>query len=279
MNFLNTFYGVLCEIWSLLAEMAPYLLFGFSIAGILHVLLPGNRIGKYLSGNSLRSIVRASLIGVPLPICSCGVIPVAAHIKKQGAGNAPTLSFLTSTPTTGVDSIMATYALLGPLFAIIRPVCAFFAGTLAGIMVRFSEKEIKDIEKKENKDPCVICKIDTEHEHTLKEKTKEIFRYAFKVLLQDVGKWLVIGIVTGGMISYFISTDFIERYLGNPFLAYPIMFLIAIPLYVCATGSIPIAASLILKGMSPGAGLVFLIAGPATNTATLSFVGGNVPRP
>jgi len=276
MKILNAFEGVFFEIWKLLLEMSPYLLFGLLIAGLLHVLFPSQKIYKYFSGNSIKAILRASLFGVPLPLCSCGVIPVAAHLKKDGAGDAPTLSFLISTPTTGIDSIFATYALLGPVFAIIRPVSAFFAGCLAGIMILLLNKKSEEIKIVEEE--CISCEKSPSKKPGILLKVKEILRYAFFELLDDIGKWLAIGIIAGGVIGFFAPEKVIETYLGNPLMAYPLMLVIAVPLYVCATGSIPIAASLIMKGMTPGAGLIFLIAGPATNTATLSFVGGKMGK-
>ena len=136
--------GILKEIWTLLGEMAPYLLFGFLIAGVLNTVIPKNKIYKHFSGRSFWSNVKASLFGVPLPLCSCGVIPVAAYLRKEGAGKGATISFLSSTPTTGVDSIFATYSLLGPIYAIIRPVAAFFAGILGGTMTNIFDKTQDD---------------------------------------------------------------------------------------------------------------------------------------
>jgi len=268
--------GLLEEIWKLLAEMSPYLLLGFFIAGLLHIIIPKEKIYKHFSGNNMFSVLKASLFGVPLPLCSCGVIPVAAHLRKEGAGKSSTISFLISTPTTGIDSILATYSLLGLLFAIIRPVSAFFAGIFAGIILNLSQKE-KKAEVSEDFS-CAICDVATPHAHSLTYKIKKMFKYGFFDLIEDIGKWIVIGVFFGGVIGYFVPSNIIERYLGNPELAYPLMLVISIPMYVCATGSIPIAASLIAKGMTPGAGLVFLIAGPATNTATLSFVAGKLGK-
>lgn len=264
--------GVILEMWGLLIEMAPYLLLGFFIAGVLYVFMPRERIYGYFSKPNFASVVKASLFGVPLPLCSCGVIPVAAHLKKEGASKGATISFLVSTPTTGVDSILATYSLLGPIFAIVRPIAAFFAGVLSGSLVNMTEKE--QMTPSPRTFVCSTCDLDKPHVHSLNEKIKSIFKYGFLELIEDTGKWLVIGVLVGGIIGYWVSPDLISKYLGRPQFAYPLMLLIGIPMYVCATGSIPIAASLIAKGMSPGAGLVFLFAGPATNTATISFVGG-----
>ncbi|RLC46184.1 MAG: hypothetical protein DRH57_06560 [Candidatus Cloacimonadota bacterium] len=270
--------GFIKEVWNLLLAMSPYLLFGFLIAGILNLEIPRKKIYKHLSGSNIKSVVKAAIFGVPLPLCSCGVIPVAAYLRKEGAGKGATVSFLSSTPTTGIDSILATYSLLGPIFAIIRPVASFFAGIFGGTLTNLIEKsqEKKFIVKKGFQ--CNICNNTTPHSHTIIEKVKNIFQYAFVELIEDIAKWILIGILAGGVISYLIPGHIIEQYLGNPMFAYPLMLLVALPMYVCATGSIPIAASLILKGMAPGAGLVFLIAGPATNTATLSFVAGKLGK-
>jgi uncharacterized membrane protein YraQ (UPF0718 family)/copper chaperone CopZ len=268
--------GLIGETWHLLLEMAPYLLFGFLVAGVLHLLLPKNKVSKHLAKGDTKSIIKAALLGVPLPLCSCGVIPVAAHLKKQGANKGPLQSFLVSTPTTGVDSILATYSLLGILFAIVRPVAALFSGLMAGIIANNSTKPepIQTVQTFE----CPICPDRSPHSHSWPEKIIHMFKYAFFELIEDIGKWIALGIVIGGVISYFVPAEFIQKYLGNPFLGYPLMLLIGIPMYVCATGSIPMVAPLILKGMTPGAGLVFLFAGPATNTATLSFVAGEMGK-
>ena len=268
--------GIIIETWRLLIEMAPYLLFGFFIAGILHVMMPQEKIYRHLSATNLSSVAKASLFGIPLPLCSCGVIPVAAHLEKEGASKGAIISFLVSTPTTGVDSILATYSLLGPIFAVIRPVSAFFAGILSGTITNITEK--KKISSPPGSFSRNVCSVNDIHSHGIIDKMKAILKYGFVDLVEDVGKWLVIGVLAGGVIGYLIPSNVISGYLGRPEIAYPLMLLVGIPMYVCATGSIPIVASLLLKGMSPGAGLVFLFAGPATNTATLAFVGGKLGR-
>jgi len=256
-------YNIVNESVYLWLAMAPYLLLGMLIAGILHVFLGTNFIHRHLGGSALKSITKATIFGIPLPICSCGVIPVAASLKKEGASKSATLSFLVSTPTTGVDSIMATYSLMGPLFAIFRPVAAFFSGITIGFLNHFFNKEN---EKQ---------KIHQQHDHprlTSESKIKEVFRYGFIELAEDVGKWLLVGVIIGGILTALIPQDMILQFLPFPWLHFLIMLVLAVPLYVCATGSIPIATALIQKGFSPGAALVFLIAGPATNAVTLSFV-------
>jgi uncharacterized membrane protein YraQ (UPF0718 family)/copper chaperone CopZ len=268
--------GLISTIWNLLNEMSPYLLLGFFIAGILYILIPKELIYKHFTKNNLSGVSKASLFGVPLPLCSCGVIPVAAYLKKEGASKASTLAFLSSTPTTGIDSIMATYALLGPLFAIIRPIAAFFSGILSGLFQSIVENHEAKIES--GIPSCTICEKITPHTHKMGEKLKKIFHYGLFELLKETWKWLAIGIVLGGMISFFIPSAVIEKYFSQSMVSYPLMFMISIPLYVCATGSIPIVAALLLKGMTPGAGFIFLFAGPATNTATLTFVAGKLGK-
>jgi len=270
----NKKMNLLKEIWYLAGEMAPYLLFGFFVSGILYILIPVNKIQKHLSSNNFLGILKAALLGVPMPLCSCGVIPVTAHLRKSGAGKGPAIAFLSSTPTTGIDSIFATYSLLGITFAIIRPLAAFFNGFLAGSIINiFSKDEEKKIETS-NKFYCNYCDDMNFHTHSFFFKIKKILNYSFYELIKDSGKWIIIGIIIGGLISYLLPETIIEKYLTNKLLSYLIMFIFGIPLYVCATGSIPIAASLINKGLNPGAGLIFLIAGPATNTATISFISG-----
>ncbi|MEE8341337.1 MAG: permease [Candidatus Neomarinimicrobiota bacterium] len=244
--------------------MAPYLLLGMFIAGILHVFIGTGFITKHLGKNSLGNIIKASLFGIPIPICSCGVIPVAASLQKEGASKSATLSFLVSTPTTGVDSILASYSLLGPLFAIFRPAAAFVTGITIGVLNFIFNREPQE-------------KIFKEHSHLksdikTKVKIKEVFKYGFYELAGDIGKWLIIGVLIGGVLTVAIPQEFIEQFLPYQWMHFIIMLGVALPLYVCATGSIPIAAAFLQMGFSPGAALVFLITGPATNTVTLSFV-------
>lgn len=209
-------------------------------------------------------------MGIPLPLCSCGVIPAAISLRRQGANKGATLSFLISTPITGIDSILATYALLGAVFTIFRVAASFliaiFCGIIANLLLREDKSAISA--------PilCNICGEEGEHEHGIAQKIRYMFHYAFVELLEDVGKWLLLGIIIGGIISYLVPKDIISRFLGSDIRAMLIMLLIGIPMYVCATGSIPIVAALMIKGMSPGAGLVFLLTGPATNTVTITVI-------
>ncbi|MEL6823595.1 MAG: permease, partial [Calditrichota bacterium] len=259
------------EVWKLTLEMAPYLLLGFLVAGLLSVVLPRDKISRHLSGNSAASVSKAALIGMPLPLCSCGVIPVTAHLEKQGASRGSVLSFLISTPTSGVDSIFATYALLGPLLAVMRPIASIFGGIATGLLGnRLADEDHNSLNLQHE--------ASEEDDRSLSEKIRSGIRYGFDDLVADTAKWLIIGLILGGLLSYILPATLAGSYLANPWISYPLMLLVGIPMYVCSTGSIPIAASMIFNGMSPGAGFVFLFAGPASNTATLSFVAGQLGR-
>lgn len=249
-------------------EMAPYLMLGFLFAGILYIYFPREKVTRYLGGNNLRSVINAALVGVPLPLCSCGVIPAGISFYKSGSSRGSTVSFLISTPQTGADSIMATGSLLGWAFAIVRPVVAFLTGILGGWLTNFAfrNENSNSVQK--------ILKInESEEEFHYKNKFIGMLRYAYVDFLQDIAKWLLIGLLLAGLISVLIPDDFFSRYLGNNLASMILILLVAVPLYVCATGSIPIAAVLMMKGLSPGAALVFLMAGPATNVATMTVIG------
>ncbi|MEN8222829.1 MAG: permease [Acidobacteriota bacterium] len=243
----------------LFLEISPYLLVGFFFAGLIHTILGESYIKKHFAKSGIVSTVKATILGIPLPICSCGVIPIAESLRKDGASKSSVMSFLVSTPSSGVDSIFATYALMGPVFAVFRPIASLVSGVVVGILTHFSDKEADPARK-------------TEEIRKKKKSFKEALIYGFKVLPSEIAQWLLIGVVIGGLISALIPQDFASTYLTTPFLHYAVILLFSVPLYVCATGSIPIAASLLLKGILPGAVLAFLIAGPATNTVTLSFV-------
>lgn len=248
----------------LFVEISPYLLMGFFFAGLLHIFLGDRFIKKHFAAGGWGASIKAALFGVPLPVCSCGVIPIAESIRRDGASKSATMSFLVSTPTSGVDSILATYALMGPVFAIFRPIASFVSGILVGIVTHFQER-------KENHEDAPV-QVETTGGGETKKSFKEMFEYGFRVVPSEISKYLIIGVIVGGAITAFVPGDFGSRYLQGPFLSYLVILLISIPLYICATGSIPIAASLMLKGVLPGAALALLIAGPATNTVTISFL-------
>lgn len=260
-EIIQTFFN---DFVTILSEMSPYLLLGFFFAGLLHAFMPRQKIERYFSGKPLKSSVLASLFGVPLPLCSCGVIPTGAALYKNGASKGGTVSFLISTPQTGVDSILATFSLMGLPFAIIRPIAALITGITGGV---------------------VTSKITTNEPHAsegitqdktpkgFKNRVKDVFKYGFVEFIQDISKWLVIGLVLAAIISALIPDDFFELLNLPPVLQMLLILAVSVPLYICATGTIPLAAILILKGISPGAAFVLLMAGPATNAATITMIG------
>jgi uncharacterized protein len=254
------------ELLFILTEMAPYLMLGFIFAGLLHLLFPKKRVRKYMGQNNLKSIFNASLLGVPLPLCSCGVIPTGISFYKHGASKASTVSFLISTPQTGVDSIFVTYSMLGLPFAIIRPVVAFITGLFGGLITKKidPEKEETILANNENGD---------EFPNGFFPRIKEMFRYSFIDFLQDISNWLIIGLLVAALISVIVPDDFFADKIPNDFLGMLAILIISIPVYICATASVPVAAVLMLKGLSPGAALVLLMAGPATNAATITMIG------
>lgn len=274
---MDVLLGILKESWILLTQMSPYLLFGFASAGLLHAFVDTRKITAHLGDRSFLSVVKASLIGVPLPLCSCGVLPLAMSLRKEGASKGAVLSFLISTPTTGVDSIFATYSLLGWFFAAYRVMASFVTGVFAGVMANVLLRNEKE-PPCEEAPPCKMCRSFEEHEHPAPYKFKTAFKYAFVELVRDTGKWLIAGIFIGGCISYFVPASFIATYVGSGIKAMLIMLAIGMPMYVCASGSIPIAAALMMKGMAPGAAFVFLLSGPATNAAGMVLIGGKLGK-
>ena len=260
--------SIIVGFWNTAAEMSPYLLFGFFMAGILSVFVSQPLVERHLGGRGVWPLVKASLFGVPLPLCSCGVIPVSISLHKHGASKGATVSFLLSTPQTGVDSILATYSLLGPVFAIFRPAAAFVTGIVGGTLVNVFDREKEDLNhpKEDCSDECCSSS----------NKTSRIFRglkYGFVTLPRDIGKAMLIGLVIAACISAIQPDDlFAEQLLGTGIFAMVVMMFLGIPVYVCATASIPVAAALISEGLTPGAALVFLITGPATNAAAFTTI-------
>lgn len=271
------------EFWHVLAEMAPYLLFGFLVAGILSVFISARLVERHLGGAGMGSVVKASLFGIPLPLCSCGVIPVGASLRRSGASRGATTSFLISTPQTGIDSIMVTLSLLGPVFAVVRPIAALATGFVGGLLTSAVEREHRPpvsagaAAASPDADCGDACAIPGQTPST-GSRLLEAIRYGFVALPQDIGKSLLFGLVLAGLIGAFVPSDFFAGALANEWATMLIMLVAGIPVYVCATGSVPIAAALMLKGLSPGAALVFLMTGPATNAATLATIWNVVGR-
>jgi uncharacterized membrane protein YraQ (UPF0718 family)/copper chaperone CopZ len=247
--------------------MSPFLLFGFLVAGLLSVLVKPETVERHLGGRGFWQVFKAAVFGVPLPLCSCGVIPVAASLRRHGAGAGATTSFLISTPQTGVDSIMVTLSLLGPVFAVFRPVVAFLSGLLGGILVNLFGYEKGAAQEKQTVCTAECCSGAQNHGGLVRG-----LRYGFVTLPKDINKALIVGILIAGAISAAIPEDYLSGLLGGGIVSMLIMMAVGIPIYVCATASVPIGAALIMKGVSPGAALVFLMTGPATNAATITTI-------
>ena len=242
-------------------EMSPYLLLGFLIAGILHVFVPQRFYTKYLSRDNKFSVLWAALLGIPLPLCSCGVIPTAIGLRNEKASKGAVASFLIATPQTGIDSILATFSVLGLGFAIIRPAAALVTGVCGGLLVNRLVKDDSGTGPMEGS-----CRTETGN------KVWRVLRYAYFDMIQDIGLRLVIGLVVAALIQVLVPDEFFLHFGSNPLLQMLVILIVAVPMYICSTGSIPVAAALIMKGLSPGAALVMLMAGPAVNLASILVV-------
>ena len=256
---------LLVEMWRLCAEMAPYLLFGMLVSGLITVFIDSQFIYRHIGSKDFKSVFKSTIFGVPLPLCSCGVIPVAATLRDSGASKGSTVSFLVSTPQTGIDSIFLTYGLLGPIIAIFRPLAAIFSGFLSGMIInRFDD----DIYHQTKSAPPPSIK-----QTTLIQKINQGIVYGFKTLPADIVIPLFQGLVIAALISLLIPPELITDYFStNTFIQFLFILGISIPFYVCATASIPIAVALMAKGISPGAAFVFLMAGPATNASSIAII-------
>ena len=294
MEYITFFINSLVDLSN---AMAPYILFGLIFAGILHELVPETIVSKHLGKSSVLSVIKATIFGIPLPVCSCGVVPLATSIKKSGASNGSTLSFLISTPITGVDSILATYGMFGWAFTIYRVVTSMIISIIAGILANFygDKEEVQKPKpafsmsapskpsmatsfsakkvKKELETEASCCASSCGCEDTKKVfSITKAFSYAFGTLLKDIASPLFIGLILGALITTAVPENLSQILIEYSWLSYVIAIAIAVPMYVCATASLPIAAGLMLAGVSPGAAFVFLSAGPATNTVTIGVV-------
>ncbi len=267
--------------WDLLLDSSVYILFGLLISGFLSVFLSPSSITKHLGKGRFLSVFKAAIFGIPLPLCSCGVLPAAVSLKKQGANNGATTAFLIATPESGVDSISISYALLDPILTVARPFAAFVTAMAAGITDNISnglgKKPVKDSDENLKKD--IFCNtkedtIDINKSSTLMGKIVAGFKHAYTDVWSDLAFWFFIGLLLAGLITSLVPEELFGQYLSGGFLSMLIMLVVGIPLYICATASTPIAAALIMKGVSPGAALVFLLAGPATNVTTLTVLTG-----
>lgn len=274
--------SIFSEAWHLLLESSPYMILGLLFSGMLRVFITPESIARHLGKGRFMPVFKAALFGIPIPLCSCGVLPAAVTLKKQGANNGSTTAFLISTPESGFDSIAITYALLGPVLAIARPVAAFITATAAGIF----ENLFHMPQNKSKPASALRCPVDgccdgtsftpEEHSthHSFLTKIGAGLKYVVTEVWNDIAVWFLIGLLLAGCITTFIPEDIFTKYLGGGISSMLIMLVIGIPLYICATASTPVAAALILKGVSPGAALVFLLAGPATNITSLTVLFG-----
>ena len=306
---METFLTFLSSLWAIVLDMAPYLLLGFFIAGLLYAFVPQTLIAKHMARPGFRSVLNATLLGIPLPLCSCGVIPTTVGLRRAGVSRGACTSFLISTPQTGVDSILATYSVLGLPFAIVRPIAALVTGIFGGLATdRLMGLPSNDPSRPphrggdnhaeggvdESNEGVVECGCGCHshddnhshnhahnHSHSANESSpcggvrgglKKALGYAFGELLEDVGKWLAVGLLIAAIITVAVPDNFFDALKDYPFVNMLIVLAIAIPMYVCATGSIPIALSLMMKGLTPGAALVLLMAGPAINSASMLVI-------
>lgn len=266
MNLLTIF-------WNLVIESAPWLLLGYLLAGIIKQVIPGEWVHRQMAKPGFVSILKGAFIGAPLPLCSCGVIPTALAVRKAGASKGATSSFLVATPETGVDSISFSFAVLGPIFAIARPVAALTSAVVAGVLVNSFDKEDEIAEPVKEESSCCHSK---KEEHvaevqSLSEKLVGAVAYGYGRMISDTAKWLLIGLVAATLITAAVPQSFFLQW-GDGLLAMIVMVIVGLPMYICATASTPVAAGFLFAGISPGAALVFMLTGPATNIATMGVI-------
>ena len=263
--------SLLLIFWDLVVESAPWLLAGYLLAGIIRQVIPSSWVEKQLAQKGFLSIAKGALIGAPLPLCSCGVIPTALAIRKAGASKGATSSFLVATPETGVDSISFSYAVLGPIFAIARPIGALISAIVAGVLVNRLDEG--DYGAEEDGATCGNCCSSAEEEPQLKiiERCKNAVKYGYGKMIADTAKWLVIGLTAAAVITALVPQSFFLQW-GDGLIAMLVMVVVGLPMYICATASTPVAAGLLFAGLSPGAALVFMLTGPATNIATMGVI-------
>lgn len=269
-NFITNF-------WNLVIESAPWLLVGYLLAGIIKQVIPSVWVEKQLAKPGFVSIVKGAFIGAPLPLCSCGVIPTALAIRKAGASKGATSSFLVATPETGVDSISFSYAVLGPIFALMRPIGALTSAIIAGVLVNTLDKgESETVTADSQSGSCCASKKQAEQQAEqyiapLSERFAAAIKYGYGRMIADTAKWLAIGLVAAAVITTVVPQSFFLQW-GDGLMAMIIMVIVGLPMYICATASTPVAASLLFAGISPGAALVFMLTGPATNIATMGVI-------
>ncbi len=272
-----------CGIWEIFQLLAPFMLIGLLLAGMLHVLIPRHMIQRLMGGKGLLSVITSAALGIPLPICSCAVVPVSIELRRKGASKPSIMSFLITTPESGSDSILITWGLLGPFMAIARPIASFFSALLAGVLAigLLRDSDGNGSGKQEdsgNNSGCNDhCQTGNAYDTFGNEKNyvgisqifKRIWSYAFKEMADEIGFSLLVGLLLAGLIIVAFPDNLAMYGLSKGIIPMLIMLAISVPLYMCASASTPIAAALMVKGISPGAAMVFLLAGPATNVTTI----------
>jgi len=258
--------------------VAPWLLLGLALGGVISVLFSEAFVRRALGGRGIGPILRSALIGVPLPLCSCSVVPLALSLRRQGASRGSTLSFLVSTPETGVDSIAVTWALMDPVMTVVRPVAAFLTAVLCGLAEALFDKGPDRVAIPLAAE-CRFCSDPAPgHRHTAGQVLRRALRYAGVDLVGDLAKWLLIGLLAAAVVQHFLPPDFVRSHLGSLWTQIGLGLLVGIPLYTCASATTPLAAALVAAGFSPGAALVLLLVGPATNLATVLLVWRHLGR-
>ena len=253
------------EMWVLCLEMAPYLLLGMLVSGLISIFIDSSFIFKHIGQKNAGSVLKSTLFGIPLPLCSCGVIPVAATLRESGASKGATVSFLVSTPQTGVDSIFLTYGMLGPMFALFRPLAALASGFFSGIVINNFDHDMHHHLSESDNDPKT--------KDSLHKRIISGVKYGFLTLPADIVIPLTQGLVVAAAIAILIPPQFIaEHFSSSNLIQYTMMLAVSLPIYVCATASIPIAVVLMAKGITPGAAFIFLMAGPATNASSIAVI-------
>ncbi len=279
---------LLQNIWAVYLDTAVWLLVGLLAAGLVKTYIPEDAMKKWLGGTGFSAVGRAALFGAPLPLCSCGVLPAAIGLHRAGASKEATVSFLISTPETSIDSVAVTYALMGPVMAVYRPVSALMSAIITGMMVAFVKQDDVRLQEEpvaaggccetavvssccssENNEQSSCC--DSAPASTSEGKLLRAIRYAGSDLLDDISKWMAFGIIFAGIMMTVIPDGWLAQW-GQGLTAMLVMLVVGIPLYICAVASTPVAAGLLVAGVSPGAVLVFLLVGPATNIAGLMLV-------
>ncbi|MDD3343597.1 MAG: SO_0444 family Cu/Zn efflux transporter [Sulfurospirillaceae bacterium] len=272
MHYIEQF---IVNFWNIVNEISFYILLGLLFAGLMKKLLPESFIKRHIGKDSYTTIFKTAMIGVPLPLCSCSVIPFASALKKAGASKSALQTFLISAPISGVDSLLVTQGALGWFFALYRMVTSFMIALVAGLFSKWFDHSVQtsapmrfSIHKpKANPTPCHTSKPLSNH-----NSLKQIWDYAYHSIFSDIAKPLLIGLILASLLSTIIPTKMDNIFTQNLFLSYTLMIVLAMPLYVCATSSVPLGLSLIIAGFSPGTAFVFLSAGPATSIITMSVI-------